>query len=51
MKKSFAMFGADGVAAVKKELLQLHNCNVIKAKDHTDLDSKQEHESLGTLCS
>ena len=43
------MFGNDGVAAVKKEMLQLHDRKVMIAKKSVDLTRDQKREALEYL--
>jgi Reverse transcriptase (RNA-dependent DNA polymerase) len=49
MKKGISMFGEDGVAAVKKELQQLHDRKVMAVRHHTDLNAEQKREALAYL--
>jgi hypothetical protein len=49
MKRGLKMFGNDGVAAVKKEMLQLHDRKVMIAKKSVDLTRDQKREALEYL--
>ena len=49
MKKGIQMFGKDGVAAVKKEMQQLHDHKVMVAKHSSDLTPKQKKQALTYL--
>ena len=43
------MFGKDGVAAVKKEMQQLHDHKVMAAKHSSDLTPEQKQQALAYL--
>ena len=43
------MIGKDGVAAIKKEMQQLHNWKVMMAKHSSDLTPKQKKQALAYL--
>jgi hypothetical protein len=49
MKKGLKIFGAQGVEAVKKEMLQLHERKVMEAKPATELSDEQKREALAYL--
>jgi hypothetical protein len=49
MKRGLKVFGQDGVAAVGKEIKQLHDLKVGKPKRSADLTAEQRKESLGYL--
>jgi hypothetical protein len=49
MKKGLKMFGEDGVQAVKKEMLQLHERKVMEPKHAAELSSEQKREALAYL--
>ena len=49
MKKGIQMFGQDGVAAVKKEMQQLHDRKVMAAKHSSDLTPEQKKQALAYL--
>ena len=49
MKQGIKTFGEAGVLAVKQELQQLHDRNVIKARQKTDLTPEQRKEALAYL--
>ena len=49
MKKGIQMFGKDGVAAVKKEMQQLHDHKVMAAKHSSDLTPEQKKQALAYL--
>jgi hypothetical protein len=49
MKKGIKVFGPDGVAAVKKEMLQLHERKVMSPKHAKELTPEQKQEALAYL--
>jgi hypothetical protein len=49
MKKGIKLFGQDGVAAVKKEILQLHERQVMAPKHVKELTPEQKQEALAYL--
>jgi hypothetical protein len=49
MKRGLKEFGDDGVAAVKSEMLQLHDRKVMAPKHATDLTPSQKREALAYL--
>jgi hypothetical protein len=49
MKKGIKVFGQDGVAAVKKEMLQLHERKVMSPKHAKELSPEQKQEALAYL--
>jgi hypothetical protein len=49
MKQGIRMFGKSGVDAVKKEMQQVHDRNVMLAKKATDLTDKQREDALAYL--
>ena len=49
MKKGIQMFGEEGVAAIKKEMQQLHDQKVMAAKHSSDLTPEQKKEALTYL--
>ena len=49
MKRGIQMFGEDGVAAIKKEMEQLHDRKVMTAKHSAELMPKQKKEALAYL--
>jgi hypothetical protein len=49
MKKRIKLFGQDGVAAVKKEMLQLHERQVMAPKHVKELTPEQKQEALAYL--
>jgi hypothetical protein len=49
MKKGLKMFGEDGVAAVKSEMLQLHERKVMEPRKSTELSDEQKREALAYL--
>ena len=49
MKKCIKMFGKDGVAAIKKEMQQLHDHKVMVAKHSSDLTPEQKQQALAYL--
>jgi hypothetical protein len=49
LKRGLKVFGDDGVAAVKKEMLQLHDRKVMAPKHVTDLTPEQKREALAYL--
>ena len=49
MKKGLAMFGDDGVTAVRKEMRQLHDRKVMKPRDAKELTPEQRREALAYL--
>jgi len=49
MKKGIKVFGQDGVAAVKKEMLQLHERKVMSPKHAKELTPEQKQEALAYL--
>jgi hypothetical protein len=49
VKKGIKVFGRDGVAAVKKEMLQLHDRKVMVPKHAKELTPKQKQEALAYL--
>jgi hypothetical protein len=49
MKKGLKMFGEDGVIAVRAEIKQLHDRNVMAAKKATELTAQQKRQALAYL--
>jgi hypothetical protein len=49
MKKGLKVFGKDGVEAVKKEMLQLHDRKVMEPKHAAELTHAQKQEALAYL--
>jgi hypothetical protein len=49
MKKKLKVFGKDGVEAVKKEMLQLHERKVMEPRHVTKLTQAQKREALAYL--
>jgi hypothetical protein len=49
MKKGIKVFGQDGIAAVKKEMLQLQDRKVMSPKHTKDLTPEQKQEALAYL--
>jgi hypothetical protein len=49
MKRGLKVFGEDGVEAVKKEMLQLHERKVMEPKHATELTQEQRREALAYL--
>jgi hypothetical protein len=49
MKKGLKVFGKDGVEAVKKEMLQLHDRKVMEPKHATELTHAQKQEALASV--
>jgi hypothetical protein len=49
MKKGLKMFGEDGVEAVKKEMMQLHDRKVMEPKHAAELTHVQKQEALAYL--
>jgi hypothetical protein len=49
MQRGLKVFGEDGVAAVKKEMLQLHERKVMQLKPATELTREQKKEALAYL--
>jgi hypothetical protein len=49
MKRGIKVFGQDGVAAVKKEMLQLHDRKVMAPKHAKELTHEQKQEALAYL--
>jgi hypothetical protein len=49
MKKGLKIFGEDGVQAIKKEMLQLHERKVMEPKHATELSHEQKREALAYL--
>ena len=49
MKRGIQMFREDGVAAVKKEMQQLHDRKVMVAKHSAELTPEQKKEALAYL--
>jgi CO dehydrogenase/acetyl-CoA synthase beta subunit len=49
MKRGIKVFGEDGVAAVKKEMLQLHDWKVMAPKQAKELTPEQKKEALAYL--
>jgi hypothetical protein len=49
MKKGIRVFGQDGIAAVKKEMLQLHDRKVMAPKHAKELSHEQKQEALAYL--
>jgi hypothetical protein len=49
MRKGLKVFGEDGVAAVKKEMLQLHDRKVMEPRHAADLTPAQKQEALAYL--
>lgn len=49
MKQGLKMFGDDGLAAVKKEMQQLHDRKVMQVKGPSELTPEQKREALAYL--
>jgi hypothetical protein len=49
MRKGLMVFGNDGVEAVKKEMLQLHDRKVMAPKHAAELTHEQKEEALAYL--
>jgi hypothetical protein len=49
IKQGIKLFGEDGVAAVKKELFQLHDCNVMVPRYSNKLTQMQKKDALAYL--
>jgi hypothetical protein len=49
MKRGIKVFGQDGIAAVKKEMLQLHDRKVMAPKHAKELTHEQKQEALAYL--
>ena len=49
MKRGIKLFGEDGVAAVQKEMQQLHDWKVMAAKHSAELTPEQKKEALAYL--
>ena len=49
MKKGLKVFGKDGIKAVKKEMLQLHDRKVMEPKHAAELTHDQKQEALAYL--
>ena len=49
MKKGLAIFGVDGHKAVKTEMMQLHDQEVMRPVTSAELSPSQKHEALAYL--
>jgi hypothetical protein len=49
MSQGIAMFGSDGIAAVKTELLQIHESKVLISRQHSDLTRQQKNDAFAYL--
>ena len=49
MKRGIKLFREDGVAAVRKEMQQMHDRKVMTVKHSTELTPKQKKEALAYL--
>ena len=49
MKKGLAIFGVYGHKAVKTEMMQLHDQEVMRPVTSTELSPSQKHEALAYL--